>query len=343
MKQVWYLNKKSVSSTLLALVIVLMGVREAQAQDPRFAQFFASPMTLNPALIGKGVNDWRALASYRSQWQGEGTQPFTTTAISVEKNLSKNDKNILGVGMMFLSDASNNGLLKNNYLSAGVAYNNALDAEGKQYFGGGLTVNYSSRLLNVSKFLFQSQFGSEGFDPTLPSNDYASIPNNHYIDVNAGLHYSIQSERSGFYTGLSYFHAAGPQDGLSQKFTINPRLGVQAGYQYYFANRSMLHVGGLYEKQGQHHSYTLGLLYKQPVTESALGLRSINIGAWNRFGDAVSVYFGFESNSWLLGITYDAITSKINSIQSLQSLEFSVGVLFGKKKTNEQSRGLLMY
>jgi hypothetical protein len=48
------------------------------AQDPFVSQYFSSPMHLNPALIAKGVGDWRVAGIYRTQWQGAGAEPYTT-------------------------------------------------------------------------------------------------------------------------------------------------------------------------------------------------------------------------------------------------------------------------
>ena len=49
-----------VSSFLLPVTI--------RAQDPAFSQFFASPLTLNPALTGKFSGVVRVAGNYRDQW-----------------------------------------------------------------------------------------------------------------------------------------------------------------------------------------------------------------------------------------------------------------------------------
>jgi hypothetical protein len=41
------------------LIIVLFFAKNVVAQDPYYSQYFMTPMTLNPALIGKGVSDMR--------------------------------------------------------------------------------------------------------------------------------------------------------------------------------------------------------------------------------------------------------------------------------------------
>jgi type IX secretion system PorP/SprF family membrane protein len=330
------MNKRFFSTMLV--IIILDATNMLYAQDPFVSQYFSSPMHLNPALIAKGVGDWRVAGIYRTQWQGAGAEPYTTALVSVEKNLrtGSSGKDFLGAGLMVISDASNAGLLKRHVVSAGFSYNNALDAEGKQYFGGGLSINYSRRMLDPSKFVFQSQFGSGGYQPSAPANDNVSTPNSSYIDVTAGLQYSAKGDHSGFYAGITYFHANRPKEGVydNTAYAIDPRLNLQMGYQQLFSNNGELHLSTLYDHQGEMSRFTAGLLYKQPVEGSQLQVKTINLGVWDRFGDAVYPYIGIEAASWLLGLSYDVPTSKISSsFRNLQSFEISFTCLFGVKKS----------
>ncbi len=330
------MNKRILS--LLPVIVIMGAANMLYAQDAFLSQYFSSPMYLNPALIAKGVGDWRLSGTYRTQWQGSGAQPYTTAMVSAEKNLytgsSRND--FLGAGLMVISDASNAGLLKRNMVSAGFSYSKALDAAGKQYFGGGLSINYSRRMLDVSKFLFQSQFGSGGYQPSAPSGENVPVPSSSYIDVTAGLQYSIKEDRSGFYAGASYFHANSPKDGAysDNAYTIDPRLSLQMGYQQLLGDSSELQVSTIYDHQGQINRFTAGLLYKLPVKGSQLKVKTMNLGVWDRFGDAVYPYIGIEAGGWLLGLSYDVPTSKIsNSFGNLQSFEISFTCLLGKKRS----------
>src|SRR6478736_10474558 len=161
---------------IIIIVLLMLAGKITNAQDPHYSQYFSSPMTLNPALIGKGVDDWRLALNYRSQWWGGYVQPYNTTTASAEKRLlkSKTDKNSLAFGFSVLSESSNAGVLKNNYFSGGAAYNLALDGTGETLLGAGMSVTYANRLLDASKFEFQTQYGSMGFQRTA-SNDPVSV------------------------------------------------------------------------------------------------------------------------------------------------------------------------
>ncbi|MGH2644673.1 MAG: type IX secretion system membrane protein PorP/SprF, partial [Chitinophagaceae bacterium] len=76
----------------------------AKAQDPHFTQFFASPLTLNPAFTGLFSGDMRVAANYRSQWSSIAT-PFITSTISADMGILKNVipyNDIWGVGALVL-------------------------------------------------------------------------------------------------------------------------------------------------------------------------------------------------------------------------------------------------
>jgi type IX secretion system PorP/SprF family membrane protein len=334
--KLFIMNKRILSPML---VIVMLGAANMlYAQDPFVSQYFSSPMYLNPALIAKGVGSWRLAGTYRNQWQGTGAEPYTTAMVSVEKNLfagsTRND--FLGAGLMVISDASNAGLLKRHMVSAGLSYNNAIDAAGKHYFGGGLSINYSRRMLDASKFVFQSQFGSGGYQPSVAANDNVPVPSSSYIDVTAGLQYSVKGDRSGFYVGASYFHANSPKDGAysNNEYTIDPRLNLQMGYQQSLSNSGEIQLSTIFDHQGEMDRFTAGLLYKLPVEGSQLKVKTINLGVWDRFGDAIYPYIGIEAAGWLLGLSYDVPTSNVsNSLRNLQSFEISFICLFGTKKS----------
>src|SRR5947207_2501795 len=61
----------------------------SQAQDPSFAQFFSSPLNINPALTGDIYGKWRVISNFRNQWMGPG-DPYTTGTISGDCKIFQN-------------------------------------------------------------------------------------------------------------------------------------------------------------------------------------------------------------------------------------------------------------
>ena len=58
----------------------------AVAQDPAFSQFFASPLSLNPALTGKFNGTVRVAGNYRNQWP-QIDNAFITSTVSIDGNI----------------------------------------------------------------------------------------------------------------------------------------------------------------------------------------------------------------------------------------------------------------
>src|SRR4249920_3845660 len=95
--------------TLLFLTLIAT-VTTMQAQDPHFSQFFASPLTLNPAFTGKFDGEWRLAANHRDQWPSI-PKAYVTTSASLDFGILKNripEKDVFGVGISGLTDASAN-------------------------------------------------------------------------------------------------------------------------------------------------------------------------------------------------------------------------------------------
>ena len=83
---------------LLAFIVAISGV--AKAQDPHFSQFFASPLTLNPAFTGKFDGSWRLAANHRDQWPSI-PKAYVTTSASFDFPILKNsipENDVFGVG-----------------------------------------------------------------------------------------------------------------------------------------------------------------------------------------------------------------------------------------------------
>src|SRR2546430_13248645 len=86
----------------------------SRAQDPHFSQFFASPLTLNPAFTGKFDGNLRIAGNYRNQWPSIN-RAYTTATVSIDFPIMKNRiaaNDTWGLGLMGYTDQSANGAVK---------------------------------------------------------------------------------------------------------------------------------------------------------------------------------------------------------------------------------------
>src|SRR5580692_5142138 len=122
---------KQIAFLLLAFLTCLAAL-PARAQDPGFSQFFASPLTLNPALTGKFNGVLRVAGNYRNQWPAI-SNAFITSTVSVDAPILTNKlpvNDTWGLGILAMNDKTADGILTSNYLGISTAYHLALDEDG---------------------------------------------------------------------------------------------------------------------------------------------------------------------------------------------------------------------
>src|SRR6266516_4793846 len=94
--------KKLLSTLVICVALVMVSI----AQDPNFSQFFASPLTLNPALTGKFDGVYRIAINYRNQWPTI-FNAFRTYTVSADMGILKNripEYDQFGVGVIGFAD-----------------------------------------------------------------------------------------------------------------------------------------------------------------------------------------------------------------------------------------------
>ncbi|MCD6064717.1 MAG: hypothetical protein K0R82_2628, partial [Flavipsychrobacter sp.] len=110
---------------LLGVSAAMLLTTTAMAQDPHYTQYFASPLTLNPALTGLTQCDYRLAANYRNQWASVSTNPYITGTASFDMATMKdklNNGDAVGFGGLFLFDRSGLGGLQNITIGVSAAY-----------------------------------------------------------------------------------------------------------------------------------------------------------------------------------------------------------------------------
>src|SRR5690349_19804752 len=166
----------------ILLVFSLQNMISASGQDPNFAQFFSSPLNINPALTANINADWRLISNLRDQWIGPAS-PYFTGTMSFDTKLVREtmpnvaEDNYMGIGGMLMFDHSMNGIVKSNYGSLNLSYSIKL-TETDYYterLGIGVGVSYAKRNIDFSRLYFEQQFASLGFNTNLPNGEAALV------------------------------------------------------------------------------------------------------------------------------------------------------------------------
>jgi len=318
------MNKKSVLS-----VIILLMTFFANAQDPHFSQFFASPLTLNPAFTGKFDGTIRVAGNYRNQWPAFNNV-YTTSTLSVDFPILKNklpDYDTWGLGILALTDKAGGGVLTNNYMAVSTSYHKALDEDGFQQLGIGFQGTYGQKRLNTNNLKFEDQLTPLGFTGVTQDIFNTENLNINYLDVNAGLLYTgSTSDNNNFYIGASMYHINRPKESFKGgSWNIATRTTISAGGYFPVSDILTLHTSGIYQVQNKATETTIGGALAAVIDGESTDPSNFYIGSWYRFNDAIIPYLGLEFAGFRIGATYDINVSSLKAgSQSRGGMEISV-------------------
>lgn len=328
---------------LSILTVCALLTTTTKAQDPNFSQFFASPLTLNPALTGKFDGVMRFAANYRNQWPSINNA-YTTMTASLDMGIMKNrvpEYDQFGIGIMAYSDKAGNGALNSNYLGLSVAYHKALDENGYHQLGAGFQGTYMNKRLNTEKLTFQDQLTPMGFTGVTRESFSSQQVNLHYFDLNAGIIYNGSTNGyNNFYLGASMYHINRPKETFQEgEFLLNSRVTIQGGAKIPVGTYNSLHVAANHSIQAKARNTMLGGAFCLNVNNDEENPTNFYIGSWYRFQDALIPYVGLEFGEWHFGASYDVNTSALKAASNSRG-GVEVSLIYVKKYTDPSMKKL---
>jgi type IX secretion system PorP/SprF family membrane protein len=327
----------------LVFAAVLFFRLPAGAQDPHFSQFFASPLSLNPAFTGLFSGDLRFSANYRNQWSSIAT-PFVTGTVAADVGILKSVvpyNDIWGAGLMVLYDQTGGGGLRSSYIGLSTAYHKGLDAEGSKSLAVGFQLALEQKRLDFSKLLFENQLTNQGFDPSMPNGEYIANSSVSYADYNVGLLYNASVGQYGnYYVGASYYHITEPNESfLGDKYPLRSRFTFHGGGGFAPTPLTRVYLSGLFMRQAGATEADMGGAFGFVINNQPMDANLFYIGSWYRWGDAINPYVGLEINNLHIGISYDINVSALRAASNYRGgLELSLIYIY--EKPGEHSRGI---
>jgi len=313
---------------------ILLGVSAALtlassvfAQDAHFTQYFASPLTLNPALTGLVQCDLRIAANYRSQWSTVSNNPYTTASFSYDMATLKgklNNGDALGIGILGMYDRSGIGALTNINIGISAAYHKALGSEKNHTLSLGVQGMLVQKSIDFNKLTFEDQHNPGSGRSEYPTGENISNTDLTYPDFNVGLMYSGRvSEYATAYAGFSMYHVTRPVETFfktdsdsSIDHKIHSRYAAYLGGSFDLNENVRLYASGLYQNQAAASEVVIGAavgFIMNPGYDPEFQKSTVfYLGGWYRYGDAISPYIGLEWSKMQLGISYDVNISSFS-------------------------------
>lgn len=322
----------------LVFVAVLLAfcanVQDASAQDPRFAQFYASPLQLNPAMTGVFEGRWRVNANYRDQWSAVLEDvPFRTAAASFDARYKVFRNDYFGFGINVLHDEVGEGRYQTNRGSLNLSYVKQLSGGGyrgtESYLVAGAQAGVGQHSVDWSQFWFSAQYDGNSPNTDLFNGEPSLMGDGGntemYTDFNAGLlYYALFDNEASVYFGVAGNHLNQPNvtllDGSSE--SLYARYVAHAGGEIPFTNQISLLPAVSFMLQGEHMSIMSGANIR--YTNHDWHEVAIRAGAWPHLVrrvdgprdtklsmDAVTVALILEMNRVFVGLSYDMTTSNL--------------------------------
>lgn len=301
----------------LLLTVCCVTFTLANAQDPHFSQFYASPLTLNPALTGRFDGTFRFAANYRNQWPTINNA-FTTATASADFAVMANrlpEYDTWGVGVIGLSDQSGNKILRNNYAGISTAYSKGLDEDGFHQLSVGFQGVFASKRLDVSMADFEDELTALGFTGVTSevfSNQQVNI---NYFDVNTGILYTGSTNGyNNFYAGISLYHINKPKETfIGGNFYLQPRMTIHGGGYVPMGENKTFHGSFIHQRQAGASETVFGGAVSMNINGEEDRPTEIYAGLWYRWNDAAIPYIGLEVANIRAGFTYDLNTSSLKT------------------------------
>lgn len=313
--------------------VVLFSLSGMAQQDYHFSQFFASPITYNPANAGAFESDVRGMLNYRSQYGSLSDNPYKTFGFSADApiKLTKEayDRNFLGVGLSVVND--NAGIVDFNTLNIAGDVSYGIDLGGTDtrphFVSVGLQIGLIQRSVNLNAGTWENQWIGTGFNSGLASGeDVSGTINESNIDLGAGISYykTFQNETR-FLVGASLLHANAPQvDILGSDEALMRKVIGHASLSISPENSQVTYLPNLFVMfQGPNRIVDIGseiefsMWDRTQFTDFRNNL-SMNLGAYYRYKDAIYFIGRVNYYDFSLGVSYDFTASKLSETNNGQ-------------------------
>lgn len=303
-------------SLAILFLLACVSISNTNAQDIHFSQFNAAPIILNPALTGVNGSDYRVAANYRSQWAGLGK--YNTVAASYDMALFRKTPktNYGGIGVSLFSDRAGDLSLSTTQVNLSMSYTLMLNNKGNQLLTTGLIGGVGYRTIDYSKLTTDSQFGDQGYDPNLPTQENLNTNTKVYGDVGAGFLWSLSPNKvSNYYMGASAVHLSQPN--LSFFGDRNEKLYLKVtihGGAYFKAGKKIfLMPNFMFLTQGPHTEFTFGSMVKIKKSVVPSDKTAFYVGGYYRLKDAMIFTARVDFMGVNIGISYDVNLSKLTT------------------------------
>ncbi len=339
---------------LFIIYLIMLASQSGFSQDPRFSQYYANPMRVNPALTGVYDGRVRLQALFREQSTSVvGPQAYKSVAASFEMRMPVGQIDNVGIGMEFMRDQAGSSNFTRVHGSVGLSYIKQLSggrgSDVAQYLVGAGQLGFGQWSFEANRLWFSSQFdpGSISVNNDQASGEnFEGQENRLHISINAGLlWYALLGENASVYLGGGVYHVNNPNIAFANNLLLplDRRWVGHAGGEVPLNDDLSVLPAAIYMMQGPSRSLTLGAQLK--YYGHHLSNLDMKLGIWIHGGQNPTSSFDMESiivstvlemPSISLGISYDFTSSPLRIVNNGRgALELFIAYKYLQEKNRQ--------
>lgn len=314
-------------------LLVLLGF-SLSAQDLHFTQFYSTPLTLNPALTGNFIEDYRVGGNFKQQWpwaKNARKHNYITYSAFGDVALLRgklHQKDWIGVGAVVLHDRAGDGNLAITKVFVNGAYHKTLDKDGKYYLSLGVSLGFVQKGIDYDNLYFNNQWNERIFDTSLGSGENSDGRAN-YFDMGTGLSFGFTPRKNMFFiAGIGLNHITRPKEsfysGQTNRLGIRPVASITGIVQ--LNEKWHIEPGIMYMNQKNAQEILLHLMAGYTFkTGGPLDKSVFYFGMDYRAVDALAPVMGFKIKSIKILANYDVNLSSLTaSSRAVGGIELSI-------------------
>ncbi len=324
---------------ILILIGILFFSGKLIAQDIHFSQYYASPLSLNPANTGNFDGSWRFMNNYRNQWSALSI-PYRTISVGIDGKIRfwLLPMENFAMGLFFINDKSGPAGLTVNKLYLSIAWHKSFNGHNLH---GGIQGGMVFKNFSMDGLTFPSQFDMTTgyFNNQLVTNEQNFQLNTNYADLNFGLAWSKKLRLFEPEFGISFFHLTNPKETFFESNNRLPIRTIYTGGLNVPLGNFYLHPRLLYMRQHRAAEFLGGSEIGYKIPKSNI-IKEIFAGYYFRNDytttlDAHIAVIGLQIKQFRLGFSYDINSSPLK-IATNKRGAFEISLIYISKSTVPQ-------
>ena len=285
------------------------------SQDLHFAQFYNTPLLINPSLAGGDDGTFTGVLNCRDRWKNAGNA-YQTFGLSLDGGLMKKiDKGFLGVGGAIYNDKQGDVSLSKLNAKLSIAYHTQISRQ--QFFNAGISGGVAQTSMDRTKMIWDDQYDGAGYNPGLVTSEPLFQTNSISPDFSLGVNYLFKENE---YVGNRKFLLGAAVHNLIKVDDAILDISEESrSFRYMIHSEASLPIrgtnvqiqpSGFFALQGSSKELFIGsnvryeLKQESKFTDFAK-TSAVTIGVFARELKSVIAYAGLQLDKYNIGISYD--------------------------------------